>query len=428
MNTYTLNETYFDIIDSPEKAYILGFLYADGNMNHGSIRMGLVESDKEILETINSLLGSNRPLYYSKERERGEYLCRPLYTLSITNKHMTESLKRCGVVANKTYILRFPGWLSEGLHSHFIRGYFDGDGSITKTSTTGTWGFSLAGNKEFLLGVQEIIIQKCNLNKVKLISSKNIHILSYGGSKQILRIFDYLYKDATIFLKRKRDKFLEVEVKEKEMPSMGDIIDQFHQTKTNTELAENLGVCYKTVYNKLKTVNLQRGFKTDGIDVENIIKLYTEDLKTAKEIGMMYDTTHTTIYKVLRKNGIKIRDSHSAVKRQKIEESHKDEIIRMYSIEELSTDRIAKHLGIKQMMVIKILRDNGVTLRDRYSVLKSVMEGQKEPVIELLKQGNTIIQVAEKYGVTEAVVRKFMRRWGITSKEIRRERKQSLIS
>lgn len=63
---YSLNETYFDEIDTPTKAYILGFFYADGSncKSKGTIGMSLQESDKVILERIRNEVGSEKPLEF----------------------------------------------------------------------------------------------------------------------------------------------------------------------------------------------------------------------------------------------------------------------------------------------------------------------------------------------------------------------------
>ena len=63
---YNIDETFFDVIDTEEKAYFLGFLYADGynNTDRNSVALSLNEDDKEILEKFNNLLQSNKPLQY----------------------------------------------------------------------------------------------------------------------------------------------------------------------------------------------------------------------------------------------------------------------------------------------------------------------------------------------------------------------------
>ena len=63
---YPIQEDFFDVIDTEEKAYVLGLLYADGynNTDRNSVSLSLKESDKEILEKVTSLIQPTKPLSY----------------------------------------------------------------------------------------------------------------------------------------------------------------------------------------------------------------------------------------------------------------------------------------------------------------------------------------------------------------------------
>jgi hypothetical protein len=94
---------------------------------------------------------------------------------------------------------------------HFIRGLSDQYMDV----------FSLAGTESLMLSCQEILMEKCALTKVKLRKAGKIFVLRYGGVRQLRRIYDYLYRDATICLARKKDKFYELI---KDVPSWDDIV------------------------------------------------------------------------------------------------------------------------------------------------------------------------------------------------------------
>lgn len=200
--TYSLNENYFDVIDTQEKAYILGFLAADGCVHKNTITLSLQENDKHILDEINTLLGSNRHLYYIK-RDVGKNQ----YRLAITNQHMAQQLKNKGIIENKSLKFEFPECITDELLPHFLRGLLDGDGSIGKTR----YYISYTGTRMLLFKIVD------KLNKIM-----NLHFYSreehcYNGITYSIELYrqqdcidflNYIYKDATIYLKRKYETYL----------------------------------------------------------------------------------------------------------------------------------------------------------------------------------------------------------------------------
>ena len=127
---YTLNETYFDNINTEEKAYFLGFLYADGynNETRGVVELSCSEKDKEILEKFSKLVDSNKPVRFIESN--GAKSCR----IDLCSRKLCSALNAIGCVQTKTFKLKFP-LLKEDLISHFIRGYFDGDGCLSYGTT-----------------------------------------------------------------------------------------------------------------------------------------------------------------------------------------------------------------------------------------------------------------------------------------------------
>ncbi len=208
---YAVNEDYFSVIDTEEKAYFLGFMYADGAIliDNGTIRLGLQEPDVKILKTFQKLLESNRPLRYIPKRKETH---QNSYILEISSKKMINDLQRQGCFVRKTFILEFPteNQVPNHLINHFIRGYFDGDGCISITDKVKK--FCIISTRNFLLKLQDRLITNCSLNRTKISQANkgdNIIICSlvYNGRGSVYKLGKYLYKDATIFLERKKDKF-----------------------------------------------------------------------------------------------------------------------------------------------------------------------------------------------------------------------------
>lgn len=209
MRKYNFNEHYFDIIDCQEKAYWLGFFAADG-YNHnskGCIEFRLHKQDKEILEKFKICIESNNPIGLYKQT-----YC----NLSLYSKHLSDKLAEYGLNQAKTYTLQLPK-LSNELMSHFIRGYYDGDGcfSVTKrrdrTENSLTFQFNITGMKDPLKEIQNHLVENVGVvdNGLKHRKSTIAATIHYSGRLVCKRILDYLYKDATIYLQRKYNKYKE---------------------------------------------------------------------------------------------------------------------------------------------------------------------------------------------------------------------------
>lgn len=130
---YNFDETFFDTIDTEPKAYILGLLFADGNNGRNTtsaryhVSIDLREDDVDILRKIRSLWANLPPLRLHRPTGNAK---RNQYRLVICSKYLSLRLRELGCVERKSLVLRFPALLEPELVRHFVRGYFDGDGSL----------------------------------------------------------------------------------------------------------------------------------------------------------------------------------------------------------------------------------------------------------------------------------------------------------
>lgn len=195
------NDTWFKNIDNPTKSYFLGLLLADG-CNHGK-SISLSSVDKHILEKFKEVTNFTGKIYeYSPDKSKVRY------TINIPSIQMCQDLNELGICPRKSHIAKFPN-IDENLYSHFIRGYFDGDGCIGVYPKSTC--IAIMGNRELLCRIQEILWFSCRASLNKLYASggkENIVYLRYGSKKDIKNIINYLYKDAEVYLHRKRDKAL----------------------------------------------------------------------------------------------------------------------------------------------------------------------------------------------------------------------------
>lgn len=204
---YTFDEHYFDIIDNQDKAYFLGLLYSDGyhNVKKNTISITLQAEDKHILDSMNDLLNSDKPLRFVNNSAKNPTWS-DCYQLSFTSPHTSKVLEGYGLVGAKSLILEFPTWLDKELYQHFIRGVFDGDGSISKSKYK--YNMSIISTEVFCSKIQEILSDELGIESHMYISSspdKPTRTLMVTRKHLNKIFFDWLYKDANLYLKRKYD-------------------------------------------------------------------------------------------------------------------------------------------------------------------------------------------------------------------------------
>lgn len=191
------NTRFFKDIDTEEKAYWLGFLYADGCVfsSKNRISLGIHIKDFDHLEKLKKSLMSNGNILIH------ENVC----VLNHHSNEMVNDLKRHGCGDRKSLQLKFPTMKSL-LIKHFIRGYVDGDGCITN-NCNGKVRLNILGTEDLLNSIQHIFNEQLDIPMRKLQTPSNIHSLEYNGNIQATKILKWLYDDATLFLERKYEKY-----------------------------------------------------------------------------------------------------------------------------------------------------------------------------------------------------------------------------
>lgn len=197
-NKASIDSLIFDTIDTPEKAYWLGFIFADGYVSKESnFELSLGIKDLDHLNKFKDFIKFEGKIYIDNKVGR----CR----LQFQDSQIVNSLKKVGCVNKKSLILRFPN-IDESLFSHFIRGYFDGDGSINdpKNSTS----VNIIGTKEFLESVHDIVdIPKYKIKHRQPKHSLEVNISQFSG-EHARKFGRFIYQDSTIHLERKHKRFI----------------------------------------------------------------------------------------------------------------------------------------------------------------------------------------------------------------------------
>ncbi len=208
---YSLDESYFNVIDTEEKAYFLGFIYADAyhDVKRGILTINLQERDKQILERFKSLLDFGGPLHF-KEYKSKHPTWQDQYSLVIASPLISASLLKLGVIQCKSFTLQFPTneQIPSSLIRHFIRGYFDGDGSsgmYTKKNGGVQFDASIIGNTDFIKSLKILLELEVGVNFqiINHHTTKGIINIKTNGRNQVFKFLHWLYDDSTIHLERK---------------------------------------------------------------------------------------------------------------------------------------------------------------------------------------------------------------------------------
>lgn len=225
---YACDESFFQKIDSRNKAQILGFIAADGclqrNKSYPNVRyisVHLQVTDKPYLEFIKNSLNYEGPLkdymYQNKKNGKITHSSR----IVINSPKIFDNLLNLGLTERKSLTLEFPSLekVSEQFISSFVLGYFEGDGSFcarrikkehgkvfsVKFILTHEFGISLQNILETYLGFRGSLCKCKN-------TESNVWELSFGGNLQVLRFCEWIYKDSNYQMPRKYEIFKELKL------------------------------------------------------------------------------------------------------------------------------------------------------------------------------------------------------------------------
>jgi intein-encoded DNA endonuclease-like protein len=206
---YDVNHNYFEVIDTEEKAYWLGFLFADGYIRErksgNSLEMKLSVKDKEHLILFKNSISSNHKIVdgINKVNYKGGISRSKMSCLAIYSFKLVQSIKKQGVHSRKTFTIKKPN-INPELMNHFVRGFFDGDGSFT---------FNIKGKNATNFACASEDFRNYLISELL---NNGIVIKYYGGIKLYIqnkidnnKFYNYIYKNANVYLKRKKDKYEE---------------------------------------------------------------------------------------------------------------------------------------------------------------------------------------------------------------------------
>lgn len=215
LKKYDIDENYFSTIDTQNKAYFLGFMYADGNVSkdENTVQICLQDRDLHILESFKrELKCTDRPLYLDKRNEKN-VKHRNMYCLAVKSDKLHNDLCKLGVIPHKTHVITYPNFLSYDMHRHFIRGVMDGDGCIHATrlhTEKELRSVDICGTYDFCCELKKIIENNLDIHCSIILTNKtsNVYKTVISGLNQCVKFLDWIYEDAELYLYRKYELYL----------------------------------------------------------------------------------------------------------------------------------------------------------------------------------------------------------------------------
>lgn len=213
---------FFNVIDTEEKAYWLGFIFADGyisysekNMKKGQLAttyctgIKLQWSDREHLKKFNKSISGNYKVFKETSHPDGfRQKITEAAKILVYSQQMYNDLNKY-FDRDKTYTAKFPD-IQDDLMRHFIRGYFDGDGCLSLIDEKVYVKF-LGASKEFHEGLKNVLYKN---NFIFTSSSKinsyetEMYYISINRNLEKIKFLDWIYQDCNIYLDRKYEKYL----------------------------------------------------------------------------------------------------------------------------------------------------------------------------------------------------------------------------
>ena len=204
-----INENYFEIIDTEDKAYFLGLIAADGCVlsKYNIVDISLHHKDGYLLEKLSEFLCYGKNIVKIYKHKNGDYQSR----LTICHKKIKQDLINLEIIPKKSLILKLTKKIPDDLFHHFVRGYFDGDGWICfGKQKTGNFykNIGMIGSENFIKElVKEIkkrynIILHINRNK-----NQKVIFCRTGQINEIIKFYNIIYKsNSNLFMKRKKER------------------------------------------------------------------------------------------------------------------------------------------------------------------------------------------------------------------------------
>lgn len=207
---HNIDINYFKTIDTEDKAYWMGYLAADGCIYKNGHKVTLISKDIDIIKKFKESIKSEHKITNNITFDKRTNKTYKSHTIQITSTEFANNLINSGIKYDKSNNLIFPN-IREDLYRHFIRGLFDGDGSIITTKYNAPIRINLISTLEVLNFLQNYLktkfgIEKKNISKV---TENKLNVYKMHLYKDADKFLEWIYNNSRISLDRKYKQFLE---------------------------------------------------------------------------------------------------------------------------------------------------------------------------------------------------------------------------
>lgn len=214
---YSFNKTFFTNPStwSHDQAYFFGWLLSDGCIQkNNEIKIGVAECDVDILIKLKNIIEFTGPIHQVKRKSHRTIImgkecnAQDVRVLSIANKELADFFRNLKINNNKTASLIFPTWLNNNLLPHFLKGFFEGDGSIKHYKNC--YSIDIISTHTFCSDLRNILQNELNIfPHMRKADNSKIYRLSLCGNYQVLKFLNWIYQNKTYYLDRKFQKYLD---------------------------------------------------------------------------------------------------------------------------------------------------------------------------------------------------------------------------
>jgi intein-encoded DNA endonuclease-like protein len=209
---YDVNHSFFEVIDTEEKAYWLGFLYADGCVRKtktgSQVVLKLSIKDEEHLSCFKKNIESEHKITYYENKtvsKKGTPSTSKNCVIRINSNEMVENLIDKGCTPRKTFTIDYPN-IDEKFYKDFIRGYYDGDGNFFYNEKTKMSVVTIVcASDKFRNFLIDVVSKIPNIGIIH--ENKDKYTIKIVNILGIINFLDYIYQDSKIYLKRKKEYY-----------------------------------------------------------------------------------------------------------------------------------------------------------------------------------------------------------------------------